>query len=72
MPRVNPDTLRAMRILAGYSVAAFAQQLGTTPGHISNIEAGRRGASPALIKEMARVLAVPMAALLQNPTVAAS
>lgn len=72
MPKVNPDTLRALRIYAGYSVAAFAQKLGTTPGHISNIEAGRRGASPALIKDMATILAVPVAALLQNPTVVAT
>lgn len=67
MPKVNPETLRAMRVLAGFSVAAFATELATTPGHISNIEAGRRGASPALIKQMAAVLKVPVAALLTNP-----
>lgn len=67
MPKINPEALRAMRLLAGYSVAAFAAQLGTTPGHISNIEAGRRGASPALAKQMADVLRVPVAALLSIP-----
>lgn len=67
MPKVNPEALRAMRIKDGYSVAEFARQLGLAPSHLSNIEAGRRGASPATIKKMSLLLAVPMSALLVNP-----
>jgi transcriptional regulator with XRE-family HTH domain len=56
-----------MRLKDGYSVAAFARDLGMTPSHVSNIEAGRRGASPAVIKRMATLLAVPISALVENP-----
>lgn len=71
-PRINPEALRALRQLAGFSVAAFAQALETTPSHISNIEAGRRGASAALIKRMAAILKVPTPALLWDEQVTAS
>jgi len=53
-----------MRIKDGYSVAALARELCVTPSHLSNIEAGRRGAAPALIKRMSTLLCVPVSALL--------
>lgn len=62
--RVNPEALRALRLKDGYSVADFAREIGVAPSHLSNIEAGRRGCSPATVKRMATVLAVPLSALL--------
>lgn len=62
--KVNPEALRALRLKDGYSIAAFAREIGIAPSHLSNIEAGRRGCSPATVKRMATVLAVPISALL--------
>ncbi len=62
--KVNPEALRALRLKDGYSIAAFARELGMTPSHLSNVEAGRRGLSPALVKKASQVLAVPMSAIL--------
>lgn len=71
VPRVNPEALRSLRIKDGYSVAGFAREIGIAPSHLSNIEAGRRGCSPATIKAMATKLAVPVSALLWQPIEAA-
>lgn len=64
-PKVNPDAVRALRIKDGWSLAAFARQVDIAPSHLSNIEAGRRGCSPALLKRMAVALAVPVSALVR-------
>lgn len=71
-PKVNPQAVRALRIKDGWSLAAFAREVGITPSHLSNIEAGRRGCSPAALKRMADALVVPMSALLWHETVDAS
>ena len=63
---LNPASLRALRTSLGWSVTKFAQAAETTPSHISNIEAGRRQASDALIVRMAQTLGVPTAALITN------
>ena len=42
----------------------FAQACEIATGHLSNIEAGRRQASPEVIKRMAAVLDVPLMALI--------
>jgi transcriptional regulator with XRE-family HTH domain len=62
--KVNPEALRSLRLKDGYSVADFARRIGITPGHLSNIEAGRRGCAPAVVKKMAETLVVPISALL--------
>lgn len=64
--QLNPYSLRALREALGWSVAKFAAAVETVPSHVSNIEAGRRGASPELIRRMARVLGVPVAALVTS------
>lgn len=69
MMELNPEAFRALRLKDGLSLAEAARRLAVTPGHLSNIEAGRRGASPALIKAMATLLAVPISALINNVTV---
>lgn len=42
--------------------------VGTKHSHISNIEAGRRQASPELIVRMSEVLDVPVMALISSRT----
>ncbi len=62
--RVNGDAVRAIRVLSGYSVVAFAALVGVKPAHISNIEANRRGVSPELLDAIARATGQPKAAFL--------
>jgi transcriptional regulator with XRE-family HTH domain len=68
---VNGHALRALRIKDGWSVASFARAVITTPGHISNIEGNKRGASPGLVKRMAEALGVPISAIARLPEEAA-
>ena len=65
--KVNGHALRAIRERSGLSVSALARQAGTSQPHLSNIEGGRRSASPALVHKLAEVLKVPVLALLANP-----
>lgn len=64
---LNPEAFRAIRLKDGYSLAACAHALEVTASHLSNIEAGRRGASPALIKKSAVLFGVPMSAITKQP-----
>lgn len=57
---VRGETLRSLREKSGYSIAEFARECECVPSHISNIEAGRRGAKPDLVVRMAHVLNVPV------------
>jgi transcriptional regulator with XRE-family HTH domain len=63
-PEVNPEALRALVFKDGHSVTTFAEKVGMTRGHLSNVMAGRRGCKPQYIKRMAEELAVPISALL--------
>lgn len=49
------------------SVSELARQCGTSQPHLSNIETGRRSASPSLLRALATVLKVPVLALLADP-----
>lgn len=60
---LHPEAFRAIRIKDGWSLAECARELVVTPSHLSNMEAGRRGASPALIKRAARLFGVPISAI---------
>lgn len=60
---VNGASLRAIRERSGWSLGKFAAAVETKHSHISNLEAGRRKASPELLVRMAKVLDVPLAAL---------
>lgn len=62
--KINPESLRALRERSGWSVTRFAQACGIATGHLSNIEAGRRQASPEVIKRMAEVLDLPLQCLI--------
>jgi transcriptional regulator with XRE-family HTH domain len=61
--RINGEAVRALRIALGWSTVRFAEAVGIKHPHLSNIEAGRRQASPELITRMADVLDVPKAAI---------
>lgn len=64
--RIQPEALRALRLAMGWSTTRFAVAVGIKHPHLSNIEAGRRQASPELIERMAKVLGVPKAALVSD------
>ena len=63
----QPQALKALRERSGFTVTAFATEIMIVPGHLSNIEAGRRQASPDVVRRMAEVLKVPLPALLLDP-----
>lgn len=64
--QINPEALKALRTRSGWSVGKFATAVETSHAHLSNIEAGRRQASPELIVRMADTLEVPVMALISN------
>lgn len=60
---MNPATLTALRVYAGFSQAELSRRSGVSQGHISELERGDKNASPKTIKKLAAGLNVPMAAL---------
>jgi transcriptional regulator with XRE-family HTH domain len=71
MNQTNGAALRAIRRLSGLSLPALAslvaeQGVAVHRDSLSNIERGRRNASPALLKALACALKVPQIALLAN------
>lgn len=67
MPPINADALKHLRLKDGHSLASLAREADVQPAHLSNIEAGRRGASPALTKRLAQALGVPISAIVAQP-----
>ena len=65
--RLQRHALRVIRQRSGLSVSALAAQVGISQPHLSNIESGRRQASPQLAHRLARALKVPLVALLADP-----
>lgn len=66
---LNPAALRAIRERSGLSVTALADAAGIKQAHLSNIEAGRRRASPEVAKALAAALKVDLVAILSSPAV---
>lgn len=66
--RNRPDDgtafLRARREFMGWTVTGLARVCGITPGHLSNIEAGRRRPSPAVARTLAYHLDVSPSKLM--------
>jgi transcriptional regulator with XRE-family HTH domain len=58
--RLNRIALREVRKLKGQSVTGLAEAAGIRQAHLSNLEAGRRQASPDLIRRLADALDVPV------------
>ena len=69
---VHPFALRALRERSGYTVTRLAELAGTKQAHLSNIEAGRRNASPELIASLATALGVDQRAIVTNPKAVAA
>jgi transcriptional regulator with XRE-family HTH domain len=55
--------LRSLRLVGGWGVSQFADEVGITKGYLSNIERGRRRGNPALLARMAEVLGVPLSVI---------
>lgn len=67
--KVNREALRVIRQRSGWKVSKLAMEAGVTPSYISNLEAGRReNASPEVVSALARVLDVPVMALISTYT----
>jgi transcriptional regulator with XRE-family HTH domain len=65
--QVNPHALRVIRERSGLSVSELARIAGLSQPHLSNIETGKRQASPAVLRHLADALQVPLLALISNP-----
>lgn len=66
--QVNPHALRVIRERSGLSVTELARIAGLSQPHLSNIETGKRQASPAVLRHLADALRVPLLALINDPT----
>lgn len=62
--RVNGETVRALRERSGLSGTALAAEIRIDRAYLSHIEAGRRQPSPAVAKQIADALKVPLVAIL--------
>lgn len=65
--RINTASLVQWRKERGFTVTSFAAAVGIGQGSMSHIENGDRHPSPPVVKRMAEVLNVPMAAILAQP-----
>lgn len=65
--RLNTSALRALRERSGMTVTALAAAAGIKQSHLSNIEAGRRNASPEVAVALASALCVDLPAILSDP-----
>lgn len=65
--QVNPHALRVIRERSGLSVSELARTAGLSQPHLSNIETGKRQASPAALRQLADALRVPLLALIADP-----
>jgi transcriptional regulator with XRE-family HTH domain len=63
---LNRHALRIIRERSGLSVSALAADAGVSQPHLSNIESGRRQASPEVARRLAAALKVPLLALLAD------
>lgn len=54
--KLDPERLRRRRIAAGLSQTALAEKAGVNNSHISQVEHGRKGFSPASLGRLATAL----------------
>jgi transcriptional regulator with XRE-family HTH domain len=64
--RLNRHALRVIRERSGLSLTELARTAGISQPHLSNLERGRRQASPATVRRLADALRVPVPALLAD------
>ncbi len=61
--RTNGAAIRALRQAYGWKITKFALANGVSPSYMSNLEAGRRQASPEVLRKISETLGVPLAAI---------
>lgn len=61
--RTNGAAVRALREAYGWQATKFAAAVGISRGYLCNVEAQRRQVSPSVLRRMADVLGVPLAAI---------
>lgn len=66
--RQNGAAIRAFRNKEGMSVVQLAGYIGLHPQSLRNIENGRRPASEEIIRNLSRVLGVPVEAITRTGT----
>ena len=62
----NGAAIRSIRELCGMSLRRLAQLIGRDPGYLSRIEAEQRGATDETLRDIARELQVPLAAITRE------
>lgn len=60
------STITSLRVRMGLDVSALAERAGCSRAHLSNIEAGRKQASPRVAKALAVALGVPMTTITRG------
>lgn len=65
--RINRYALAEIRERSGLTKSELARLARCGAPTISDIEAGRRSASPELVKRIAKALKVPLVAILADP-----
>lgn len=67
----NGRAIRRYRILAGLTSAGLAAKAGISQGYLANIECGRRGGSPTVLKQIADALGRSIADIVNDHMAAA-
>jgi transcriptional regulator with XRE-family HTH domain len=68
----NGPAIRALREKDGLTVDQLATQVAITAPHLRNVELEHRKATPRLLNAVARVLQVPVGALVRDRLYAAA
>jgi len=64
MPRaINPAALREIRALVGLSGKELGRRCGIHANTVTNIELGKQGVTPELMRKLADTLGVPLDAI---------
>lgn len=67
---LNRHALKVIRERSGLSITALAEAATMSQPHLTNLEAGKRQASPEAITKLADALKVPVVALIDSEPVA--
>lgn len=65
--RCNGSAIKTIRELRGISQGELGRRIGKPHHYLSNIEAGRRGASIEVATQIAKALDVPLDAIWREP-----
>lgn len=64
--KTNGAAIKELRVACGWRQVRFAKAIQISPAYLSNIEAGRRQASPEVRVRIAEVLGVPLGAIVDG------